>query len=69
MIQNKAIKILFIIAAVILIPLLAIYINHKIHLQKESSLLTPVGHLVEVDGHSMSIYIEGSGDITLVFIS
>lgn len=69
MIQNKAIKILFIIAAVILIPLLAIYINHKIHLQKESSLLTPVGHLVEVDGHSMSVYIEGSGDITLVFLS
>ena len=69
MIQNKAIKILFIIAAVIPILLLAIYINHKIHLQKESSLLTPVGHLVEVDGHNMSVYIEGSGDITLVFLS
>lgn len=43
MMQNKAIKVLFIIAVVIFVLLLAVYINHKIHLQKESSLLTPIG--------------------------
>lgn len=67
--QNKVIKILFIIAIVIFMLLLAVYINHKIHLQKESSLLTPIGQLVEVNGHNMSVYLEGSGEITLVFLS
>lgn len=69
MMQNKIIKILFIIAAVIFILFLAVYINHKIHLKKEAALLTPIGQLVEVDGHNMSVYTEGSGDITLVFLS
>ena len=67
--RKSAGKIIFIILIVLLILLLAIYINHKIHLQKESALLTPIGQLVEVDGHNMSIYMEGSGDITLVFLS
>lgn len=58
-----------IILAVILILLLAIYINHKIHLQKEAAFLTPIGQLVEVDGHNMSVYIEGDGETTLVFLS
>ena len=67
--KKKVIKIILIILAVILILLLAIYINHKIHLQKESKLLTPLGQLVEVDGHNMSVYTEGDGEITLVFLS
>ncbi len=29
----------------------------------------PLGQVVEVDGHNMSIYVEGTGDITLVFMS
>jgi len=32
-------------------------------------LRTPLGQLVEVDGHKMSVYAEGSGDKTLVFLS
>ena len=34
-----------------------------------SALLDPLGQMVEVDGHKMSVYIEGSGDTTLVFMS
>ena len=29
----------------------------------------PLGKMVEVDGHNMSVYIEGTGDTTLVFMS
>lgn len=43
MMQNKIIKILLTIAFVIFILFLAVYINHKIHLKKEASLLTPIG--------------------------
>lgn len=67
--KKKAIKTIMIILAVILILLLAIYINHKIHLQKEAVFLTPIGQLVEVDGHYMSVYMEGNGETTLVFLS
>lgn len=52
-----------------IILLLVIYINHRIHLKKEAKLLLPLGQIVEVDGHNMSIYIDGTGDTTLVFMS
>ena len=39
--------------AVIIVLLLIIYINHKIHAKKESGLLSPLGQIVEVDGHNM----------------
>lgn len=32
-------------------------------------MLTPLGELVEVNGYNMSVYTEGSGDKTLVFMS
>ena len=35
----------------------------------EAELRSPLGEIVEVDGHNMSIYIEGTNDITLVFMS
>ena len=52
-----------------LILLLIIYINHQVHLKEEAELRLPLGQMVEVDGHNMSIYMEGTGDITLVFMS
>lgn len=48
---------------------LIVYGNHKIRLHREAELLTPPGQLVEVDGHRMSIYTEGDGETTLVFLS
>lgn len=53
----------------VLILLLIIYINHQVHLKEEAELRLPLGQMVEVDGHNMSIYMEGTGDITLVFMS
>ena len=62
-------KILLIIAAILFIALIMIYINHRICLSKEKELLVPIGKMVEVDGHKMSVYVEGNGDKTLVFMS
>lgn len=62
-------KIIFIVIAAVLILLLVIYINHQIHLKEETALRLPLGQMVEVDGHNMSIYVEGTGDTTLVFMS
>ena len=44
-------------------------VRHKISLSNEKELLTPLGKLVEVDGHNMSICVEGEGDHTFVFLS
>ena len=67
--HRKIMKTILIIFAIIFFLLLAIYINHKIHLKKESELLLPLGQIVEVDGHNMSVYTEGKGAVTLVFMS
>ena len=32
-------------------------------------LLNPIGQFVEVDGKNMNVYIEGSGNKTIVFLS
>lgn len=66
---KKVVKIILIIIAVLIVLILAIHINHRINQKKEAELLSPLGQLVEVDGHNMSIYIEGEGDTTLVFMS
>ena len=67
--KKRVIKIIFIVLIAVLILLLIICINHQIHLKEEAELRLPLGHMVEVDGHNMSIYVEGTGDITLVFMS
>lgn len=65
---KKIMKVVIILLAFIVV-LVAIYINHRIQLNKEEELKTPLGKLVEVDGHQMSIYVEGNGDKTIVFMS
>lgn len=67
--KKKWRKVILIILGIIIFFLLVVYINHRIQLNKESELLTPLGQIVEVDGHNMSIYTEGTGDKTLVFMS
>lgn len=62
-------KILFIIFIVIAAITLISFINHKIHSLQEKSLLAPLGNMLEVNGHNMSIYTTGEGDKTLVFMS
>lgn len=62
-------KILFVIFIVIAAITLISFINHKIHSSQEKSLLAPLGNMIEVNGHKMSIYSTGEGDKTLVFMS
>lgn len=66
---KKSVRVIMIIIVVLAILILLIYINHIIRLSKESGLRLPLGQMVEVDGHNMSVYIEGEGKTTLVFIS
>ena len=58
------------IELIITISILLIFVLfHQIMLKVEESLRAPLGQLVEVDGHKMSVYTEGTGDKTLVFLS
>ncbi len=64
-------KILLIILAALILFLLILFIYHRIMLSKEKKLLEPFDgvQMVEVDGHKMSIYTEGEGEHTIVFMS
>lgn len=66
---RKVMKVIITLMIALIIVLVAIYINHRIQLNKEEALRTPLGKLVEVDGHQMSVYVEGNGDKTIVFLS
>lgn len=68
-IVKKCMKVIIIFLVVLIAILVAIYTNHRIQLNKEKELRTPLGELVEVNGHKMSIYAEGNGDKTIVFMS
>lgn len=67
--RKKALKIICAISAALIISLITVYINHQVHLKMETELRSPLGQIVEVHGHNMSIYIEGTNDMTLVFMS
>ena len=66
---KKIMKVVIALFIVLIVVLLAIYINHRIQLNKEEELKTPLGELIEVNGHKMSVYAEGTGDNTIVFMS
>ena len=68
-IRSKFLKVIFIIVAVIVLFIIVSFIRHKICSSRERKLLTPLGKIVEVNGHNMSVYTEGEGDKTLVFLS
>lgn len=57
------------IVGVIVLLVAACFINHRIQLHRESSLFTPIGQLVEVEGGRMNVYTEGEGERTLVFLA
>ena len=63
-------KILLGILILIAAFLLVMTVYNQIMLKKNIGLYeTPLGQLVEVDGHNMSIYTEGEGEHTIVFLS
>lgn len=60
---------ILIIIVILLVIILISFINHKIKLKKEIKLFQPLGKTVEVNGHSMHVYAEGKGEVTLIFMS
>ena len=66
---RKLLKVVLIIAAIIILFVITSLVRHKICSSREKDLLTPLGELVEVNGHNMNIYTEGEGNKTLVFLS
>ena len=67
--RKRVVKVIFVVIVAVFMLLLIICINHQIHLKMEKELRLPLGQMVEVDGNNMSIYVEGTGDTTLVFMS
>ena len=63
-------KILLAMIVLLAVFLIIMTIYNQIMLRKNKGLYeTPLGQLVEVDGHNMSIYTEGEGEHTIVFMS
>ena len=61
-------RLLFLMGAV-LVLLLASFIYHRLALQREKASLNPMGQMVSVNGHEMSVFVKGNGTQTLVFLS
>ena len=61
-------RLLFLMGAV-LVLLLANFIYHRLALQREKASLNPMGQMVSVNGHDMSVFVKGNGPQTLVFLS
>ena len=61
-------RLLFLLGAV-LVLLLASFTYHRFALQREKVSLNPMGQMVSVNGHDMSVFIKGNGPQTLVFLS
>lgn len=66
---KKIIKVVGILLLLLFILGIAMYIYHRVAISKEKQVMQPFGRLVEVNGHKMSIYTEGEGSKTLVFMS
>ncbi len=63
-------KVLLVLLILITLFLIIMTVYNQIMFKKNKDLYeTPLGQLVEVDGHNMSIYTEGEGDHTIVFLS
>ncbi|HPB41356.1 MAG TPA: alpha/beta hydrolase [Sphaerochaeta sp.] len=57
------------IRILLIVFLLALFIYNRLMYIKEEPLRRPLGQLVEVDGRNMSVYTEGKGERTLVFMA
>lgn len=64
-----ALIVLSIVIGTLLLLLLIATVNHRIRLKSEEKLFSPLGTMATVDGKQMSVYVEGEGEKTLVFMS
>ena len=74
--MKKTVKVLkrlgIVLAGVMLLVglfITGVYVWNSAQLKKEAELISHKGQYVEVDGHNMNIYTEGSGSKTLVFMA
>lgn len=67
--MKKVLKFIAAAGVVFALLLLLCFVNHQIQLGKEAALLSPLGGMVTVDGAQMSVYVEGEGKDTIVFMS
>lgn len=61
-------RLCFLLGAV-LVLLLASFTYHRLALQREKASLNPMGQMVSVNGHDMSVFVKGNGPQTLIFLS
>ena len=66
---KKLFHLLRMILLIVCLLMLVCYMHHRIRLSGEKDLRNPLGQMVEVNGNGMSVYIEGEGEKTLVFLS
>ena len=57
-----------VVVGIILLVCIVLYLNHHIRLHAETPLTEPFSRIAEVDGQKLSVYTEGSGAHTLVFL-
>lgn len=57
------------ILLILSLALLSVFVHHRIRLAEEDHLFVPLGELVSVDKNAMSLYTEGKGTLTLVFMA
>ena len=60
-------RLLFLLGAV-LVFVLASFTYHRLALQREKASLKPMGQMVSVNGHDMSVFVKGGGKHTLFFL-
>ena len=58
-ILRNILKVILIVITVIVLFVIISLFRHKVCSSREKDLLTPLGELVEVNGHKMSVYTEG----------
>ena len=67
--SKMILKITIIVLLALCVLLLIVFINHRIKTESEKTLLEPLGQIVEVNGHNMCVYTEGTGEKTIIFMS
>lgn len=61
--------VLLTLTAIVILLLLISYGNHQIKSKEEEQWITPMGTPVEVNGHDINVFSQGTGEKTLVFLS
>ena len=68
-IAKTMLRLLLWIVAIIIFLILICFVYHRYRLTVEEKLRKPLGQLIDINGKNMSIYVEGRGSKTLVFLS